>query len=326
MIEVSVIIPVYNVGKYIEKTLNSIVNQVFDNFEIIIIDDGSTDNTKEEAEKILKASKRRYKIISQQNSGVSSARNRGILESKGKYIYFIDGDDWAEPDLLKKLYRKIKETNADFVFCGYDHVLEDGSSNDSGKFNKYLYEEVDGITASRLMLEEKIWIWINSGIYKRENIDNIEFNKKYKYNEDVLFTLTYLLKCKKIVSVNEELVHYLKRKGSAINTANENYVHLVYSLIDYLNITKKLDGTEEVIEALEKIKIPEEVLRVFSYLSRSKFDKTFIINFIEDEKINKYINKYKIRSGYLKRYIFIKLINVAPYTMYKIYGRVGVKK
>lgn len=115
---ISVIIPVYNAEKTIKKTLDSIREQTFLNFEVIMIDDGSTDASGDICDEYTRYDKR-FKVKHKQNQGVSAARQDGIDMSKGEYTIHIDPDDWVEQPMLKELYRKAVESNADMVICDF---------------------------------------------------------------------------------------------------------------------------------------------------------------------------------------------------------------
>ena len=118
---VSIIIPVYNTEKYLSKCLESVINQTYKNLEIILINDGSTDKSKEICESFAKKDKR-IQILNKENSGVSSARNHGMRLAKGQYIAFIDGDDYAEENYIEELLKNLKQTESDCVLCGYNRV------------------------------------------------------------------------------------------------------------------------------------------------------------------------------------------------------------
>ena len=146
--KVSIIVPIYNTAKYLEACLNSIKNQTYENLEIILVDDGSTDNTLEIINDKLSASKINHKIIHQENKGVSSARNRGIAESCGDYIVFVDADDYILTDHLYHLY------NPD-----YDFNLIQLVKKDEDKLSKTYFYKTDEMTTEefiKLELEMKI--------------------------------------------------------------------------------------------------------------------------------------------------------------------------
>lgn len=118
---ISVIVPVYNVEKYLDKCVDSIVNQTYKNLEIILVDDGSPDNCPKMCDNWAKKDKR-IKVIHKENGGVSSARNVGIDNAKGEYIGFVDSDDWTEKKYIQKLYEVLIQENADIALCGYNRV------------------------------------------------------------------------------------------------------------------------------------------------------------------------------------------------------------
>ena len=126
MVKVSVIVPVYNTEKYLRRCLDSLVNQTLDEIEIIVINDCSTDNSKE----IIKEYKNKYKNIvlidNKVNKGIGYNRNMGIKKAKGKYISFVDSDDWVNETMYDKMYKKATDDNLDLVLCNYIKVLEDG--------------------------------------------------------------------------------------------------------------------------------------------------------------------------------------------------------
>src|SRR5659263_299226 len=125
-ITVSVIVPVYNVEGYLSICLDSLINQTFKNLEIIIINDGSSDSSRSVAESYIQKDDR-IRIIDQLNSGVSKARNVGILNAKGKYIMFVDSDDWIELDAIDELFKLVHDNNCDFIW--FDDYIIDEKSN-----------------------------------------------------------------------------------------------------------------------------------------------------------------------------------------------------
>lgn len=136
MIKISVIIPVYNVEMYLEQCVNSVMNQTLDDIEIICVNDGSTDNSLHILKELATKDKR-LKIINQENLGLSEARNRGIKEAIGKYISFIDSDDWIDVDFLEKLYSAAEENQADIAAAGIIKHFANGKTKKFISFKKY---------------------------------------------------------------------------------------------------------------------------------------------------------------------------------------------
>ena len=131
-IEVSIIVPVYNVEEYLERCLESIINQTFKNIEVIALNNGSTDNSLNILLKYAEKDKR-IKVIDNYNLGVSEARNNGIREANGKYIVFVDSDDWLDKDMIEIIYSNIVENDCDLVMCTY--VREFGNHSKEKVFN-----------------------------------------------------------------------------------------------------------------------------------------------------------------------------------------------
>lgn len=126
MKKVSIILPVYNVEKYIKKSIESVLNQTYTDFELLVIIDGSPDNSKQVAEEFTDS---RIKIFEKENGGLSDARNYGLERAKGQYVYFMDSDDWIEPNLLEDNLKIIEEENLDVVIFGYIQDDEDIDGN-----------------------------------------------------------------------------------------------------------------------------------------------------------------------------------------------------
>ena len=142
---ISVIVPVYNVEQYLERCINSIVNQTYKNLEIILIDDGSTDSSGSICDTLC-TSDNRILVIHQDNGGISCARNTGIDHSRGKYVTFVDSDDWIDIRMIEKLYSRIIKDNSQIAFCNFAYVDQQG--------NEY-YDESD--KTDHILDENQFW-------------------------------------------------------------------------------------------------------------------------------------------------------------------------
>lgn len=136
--DISVIVPVYNVKSYLSACLDSILNQDFDSYEIVVVDDGSTDGSGELAEQYASRHTDKIRVLHQENQGLGGARNTGIKDAKGEYVAFIDSDDWIKPNMLSTLWKEIQQTGADIAVCGLLCVAETGA----------VVGRVDGSTAT----------------------------------------------------------------------------------------------------------------------------------------------------------------------------------
>lgn len=217
-IKISVILPVYNAEKYIEKCIRSILNQTLRHIEIIVINDGSNDNSIAIINEIAECDKR-IKIIDIPNGGVSKARNLGITLAKGKFISFVDSDDWLEPKMLELLYKTADEKNADIVKC--DMFLETNISTNKLKYNFNLPKTIDKVEAfKRLFIErgETHFGHTHSKIYKSSLIieNNLLFAEDMNYSEDILFLISSLLHAKTIAYYPQQLYHYNLSSDSSL--------------------------------------------------------------------------------------------------------------
>lgn len=206
---ISVVIPVYNAEDYIKRCLESIQKQTYENLEIIVVNDGSTDNTQKVVEEMWQRDQR-IRLIQKENDGVSAARNDGVAATTGKYIYFIDSDDYVENDIIEKLYKAIS-SQGELSVCGFTTVfmnkedvpfsLYDSTSIISieqylEKMSQYLYSVYYG------SLWNKMYV---AGIIKK---NNLKFRKDISLAEDFIFNLDYLQYVEKVTMLPECMYYY----------------------------------------------------------------------------------------------------------------------
>lgn len=222
-INVSVIVPVYNVEKWAGRCLKSLVNQDFENFEIIVVDDGSTDNSK----KICRYFSNKYKKIkfySKKNGGLSDARNYGLKVAKGKYVVFVDSDDFVKPNYISSLYNNLKETNSTMAICGFYLTDEKGKELSDFPISRTLNIPLDkkiisGKELIRYLYNESGWVDIPAWnkIYPKNIFDEFKF-KKGVYFEDSALMHHLLWNIKKIAIVHIPLYSYVQRENSILNS------------------------------------------------------------------------------------------------------------
>ena len=297
MFNVSIITPVYNVERCIEKTINSVKNQTLKNFELLLIDDGSKDRSIEIAENLLKDSDVNYKIITQENSGVSAARNRGIKEAEGEYICFLDSDDYIHEDYIKLMYDKASKYDCDLVFCDYTHVDGEGKVLIPST-TKFLKDSIDGKQAALKQLNGDITIGMGSALYRKSIIDEnkILFDTNRKYAEDVVFTIKSLINMKKIMSVDKSLMYYVRWDLSATKSISLKHLDCYYSYVDLLNYLKAKQGFEEIERFLVEFKIPYAISHVFSMLSRDEQFHKNLFEFLNTHDVKSALKRYKIQK------------------------------
>lgn len=209
---ISVIVPVYNIEKYIGKTLDSILAQTHSNLEIIVVDDGSTDHTPQIVD-FYAEKDARIKVIHKENSGVSDTRNRGIEASKGDYIGFVDGDDWIEPQMYEHLLKNAVENQADISHCGFQMVYPSRTVQYYNTGEKRLQTGKEGVID--LLSNNKVEPSIANKLYKKEVVSGLKMDTDLKINEDLLYNIWAFDHAGKAVFEDIPLYHYILRKNSA---------------------------------------------------------------------------------------------------------------
>lgn len=219
--KISVIIPIYKVEKYLEKCVNSVMQQTYQNLEIILVDDGSPDNCPQICDELAKKDGR-IKVIHKENGGLSSARNAGLDIAQGEYISFIDSDDYVDEHFIEKLYHRIVQDNSDMAFCTFVRVDE----NENPIYSKNNTNN-DIITPEqfwKLGIGKNLWeVYVVSWnkLYKSEIWKNLRFPFG-KCNEDEFVIKDVIAQCKKISVLSDALYYYLTRSDSIMGIYNVN--------------------------------------------------------------------------------------------------------
>lgn len=226
--KISVIVPAYNIEKYIAKCLDSIINQTYSNLEIIVVDDGSKDDTGVIMDEYSKKDDR-IKIIHQKNRGLSGARNSGLKIATGDYIGYVDGDDAIDPDMYARMMKACLDENAELAVCGYDCVDEDGillelSATCSLNGNRDTIHVLPRLGALKTYLSDNkpyhIYNSVWSKLFKREIIDGIEFAEGHN-SEDIMYTAAAMVNCTTCVFVDSPLYHYVQSRPDSIMNVSQ---------------------------------------------------------------------------------------------------------
>lgn len=304
--KVSIIVPVYNMGKYLRKCMNSLLNQDFSDYEIIIIDDCSIDNSDE----IIKSykDKRIMYIRNKKNMGIGYNRNLGITKAKGEYVCFIDPDDYVRRDFLSKMYNYSKNNQLDLCVCDYCNVDEQDK-----KIREFHLSKFD---ISNYENNPKLLCEINLGpcnkLFKKRMLleNNIVFSEKLKY-EDLSFVAIAINKSKKIGKVNEILNYFKVHNGSQTTTRDEK----VFDIFKQLDIVR---NEYKAGKYLDELTI--SVLLNYTIQQRYQKDDNIRNRFI-DEAFRYLIDNnidYK-KSEYIKNRSFLKGIIEKSKMLTKIY-------
>lgn len=224
--KVSVIVPIYNAEKYLNKCLESIIGQTYKNLEIILVDDGSPDNSPEICDDWAQKDSR-IRVIHKKNGGVSSARNAGIDLAQGDYIGFVDADDWIEPNMYEVLINNAEKFSADKSSCGYVYY----GRNVSRAVDCTVLKNSDDMRL-RLIRGDHNAVWC--AIYSRSVVGDIRFDESLKVAEDWLFNYQVCLKMSSEVIVDTPLYHYEDNIESAMHGINEKKISDRISVLEYI--------------------------------------------------------------------------------------------
>lgn len=258
MKKISVIVPVYNTEKYLNECINSLLNQTIDDYEIIVINDCSKGN-EDEIINNYKDKKIKY-ILNKKNMGIGYNRNLGIKKSKGKYICFIDSDDYVTEDFLEKMYDKSYKDDLDICICDYSYI------NDAGTKEKNILVNFED---TKLEDNPELITKINLGpcnkMFKKDFIleNDLKFSENLKY-EDLPFMAVSLLKAKKIGKVNEILNIFRKHENSETTTRDER-VFDIFKQLDFVRNAYKNSNNKYIDELTISI--------IFNYTIQQRYQK-----------------------------------------------------
>ena len=295
----TLIVPVYKVEDYIEKCLNSIINQTYKNFELILVDDGSPDNCPDICDKYAKTDSR-ITVIHKQNGGVSSARNEALKIATGEYIWFVDSDDYIEENSLEILSQYIEKTPTDLYVFEHGFFEKYNITDLNSLFNDHYFKYHFGFEP-----------W--NKIYKTAIINNnhLLFDTEETVGEDLLFNVNYYTKIKSCLFIDEKLYHYVIRENSAMNSKDSERYKKQMRLFFKIYKTLKLSVSEEILAILFIMHIISGLNQSFdkfslityrkiikNYLSQIQFDKKIfkaaLNKFFKNENAS-FLGKLKIR-------------------------------
>ena len=244
--KISVIVPVYNSGKYLKDTIESLLKQTYNNVEIILVDDGSVDGSGELCDKYAQENEQ-VVVIHQPNSGVSVARNNGMKKATGSLVTFCDSDDWVDLDYYEFLYKQMTDSNSDIACCVSDVITADNSFRTRLAGEKKVWDS-DGYLTS--LFRWQVPMSVYTKLYKKEVLEGVEFPEDCKINEDKFFCFLTGLNAKRVSFEGVGKYHYIRRQGSSsITDFSEKYLDGVKLAQRTLDIIKEL-RPELIEEAL----------------------------------------------------------------------------
>ena len=261
---ISIVVPAYNIRSYLGRCLESLMNQSYKNIQIIVVDDGSTDGTRELLDTYA-AKDSRIVALHKENEGVSSARLYGITYAQGDYIGFCDGDDFAEEKMFEHLLRNALKYHADISHCGYKMVFPDGHEDvyyGTGRLVIQNHEEGLADLLKGEFVEPGLW----NKIYKKELVEKFEntpcWDSTIRINEDLLMNYILFSRAKSAVYEDIPYYHYMLREGSAATSSPQRY-----KLLDPLKVRQLILEDLRGAEPLNSVVLEHE-LRILIHISQ----------------------------------------------------------
>ena len=299
MKKISIIVPVYNVEKYIDKCLNTLVKQTIDDYEIIVIIDGSKDNSIEIVKKYKKEYPNLINYYETENKGLSSARNLGLSKATGEYVGFVDSDDYVAINMFNDLYNYAKENKYDIVACDYLKIFKDKEQTITLDIKKEDSKK-DKIIKSRPYSCNKIF---KRSLFKKYNI---KFPEKLIF-EDIYAIYGLMLNCNKIGYLNKILYYYnFQREGSIMNNKyrdDEKIFEILNMLNKYAKKNRLYNNNIDVIREINVRHIFYRLNEMKNYNTKKENIKFVIKSF---DYLNANFNSWKKESDYIKKIKYLK--------------------
>lgn len=278
---ISIIIPVYNNDAYLARCLNSITNQTYKNLEIILIDDGSTDNSGTICD-TWAAKDNRIKVIHKHHEGVAAARNCGLRIAQGEFIGFADADDWVNTNMFEKLANALEQFNADIAICGFEEIRFDSHFVKVSE-NTHCYTRAKALR--ELILDRNIQSYLWNKLFRRKCIPDTPF-PALKRMSDIGGLHNFFLKAEKVVQINQSLYHYIRRDASLVGKDGS-----LETTIDYC-IAQQVRYNDLITE---KSVIKKEMRNKY-YSSVNSVRRVFFQEDIEENAENYRENIFKIKN------------------------------
>ena len=305
---ISVIIPIYKVEDYLEKCIDSVINQTYKNLEIILVNDGSPDNCKQICEK-YKEDDERIVIINKENGGLSDARNAGIDIAKGKYIAFIDSDDYVSEDYIKYLYSLINEYSAKMSICRVKEVWTNTRNEELQKDEKLTSKLLNSKeTFYNLLFDKGVEVCAYAKLYSRELFNNIRFPKGKVY-EDTAIMYKIIKNAKQIAYGDKKCYYYVAREGSIskhpeFNKNEMDYIEHTSQMLDY--IEKRYPNLKSAIHRFD-VYAKFRVLKmlIFTKPRNRQMEKEYVKEIKKNQK-----EVFKLKETPRKDKIAIILLNL----------------
>ena len=300
MKKVSIIVPVYNVEKYLAKCLDSLVNQTLEDVEIIVLDDGSKDNSKQIIDEFQTKYPDKIKSFVKKNGGLSDARNFGLDRAGGEYIGFVDSDDYVTAEMFEEMYSLAQKYDAEMVICNLQKVDENGKILQKLTQVPNMPEKIDLV--KNLSVFSDLGYFACNKLFRKELFKNKRFKKGVHF-EDIQLIPQLLLSCKTLAQTQNYHYQYLDRQDSITKTHTEKGLDLLKAVKDVEEVFKKSQYSNEK-HALRGFWIMEAVYSYLAYLA-----------FVKDD------NLYRKMSAELRKFIKERKISLIEILNYERFGK-----
>lgn len=321
MDKISIIVPIYNVKKYIDRVVNCLINQTYHNLEIILVDDGSTDGSSKICDKYKKKDNRII-VIHQKNSGVSVSRNVGLKYATGEYIGFVDSDDYISLNMYETLYNNLTNTNSDISVCNH-LTFKDKLPEFDNESNIKIFDRIDAL--KDIITGGVITNFLWNKLFKKEVFENISFPEGKIYED--LYVMPRLIDNANIICFDSKRMYgYYQRSDSYVNS---------YSLDKNNNYLEFCDDCYEYLSKYEKLEEERESYRCFyiytAFLQASKSKRLDIINSDEMNTLHQTFCKnikYFRKNNSFKKIVLYYLLYFSKrlfYIVAFIYNSVRIK-
>lgn len=318
--KVSIIVPVYNVEKYLYRCLNSLVNQTLSDIQIIVINDGATDNSQEIINKFVKEYPTKVFSYVKLNGGLGDARNYGLQFVEAEYIGFVDSDDYVEADMYELLYKEMKENNSDLAICDIEYEWE----NSSRKSKLNGIKKVKNLSPKESLFLSPLFAWNKLYSFKLFKDTNLSYPKLLWY-EDIPVTIPVFALVNNFTYIEKVLIHYVQRESSIMSSFDNKKM---FDIFEILRITDerliKLGLSEKYKNEIEFLYIEQLLLYGAFRFYKSKFSNELMLhslivmkNKFNDWKSNKYIKELPFHYR-----LYLYTLNRFTYKIYKLYVRI----
>lgn len=324
--DVSIIVPVYNGAKYLRRCLNCLVKQTVKNIEILVVNDGSTDGTQDIINEFYFKYPQKIVPLTQENKGVSAARNNALSKAKGTYISFIDSDDTVSLEFCEHMLWNLRKTGSDLAECGRVDIINNGKAIIERNIPSCKEHTLD-MTKQLSLNKGSIFVW--DKFFKKDIIDriNLRFDENIKYGEDVVFLVEYKFHCQKISFVHKNLYYYTENRVGSATSTNNNMFDLIRCMEKLIEKSFNVGRHREAIGQIGDIAAGYYTRRLFSFIKDTNprmeefltefltFFKTYIPNW------KKKICKYKARGNKLRIFINQYRLTILGVKLFIIFAR-----